>query len=656
MRCWGGSLLQGKKMANWVTNELKVTGEVTNLNLFANDIGSPQNPFNFKNLRELFGASWDSRDEGRFPKLVIDKKKKILTYTVDSVHAPLEELFAAISQKYPKLKFELFYIEEGPAFAGLIIYENGEESARAVTDQFEYNNKEELKLNKLKETLRSIALNPISDLIDPVDTDPSTELRKFFDQRFIDFLLPIFVNEMDPKVPIEDTRKLVKNSATSLLSEAFPLIPERCLNEDLAIYLCNVSQSFLKLVPPQYRTIDFYEKFVQQSNSEGNELYYIPEDFLTQGLIDFTLDRTIKSFRYLRKKYQTQELCIKAYQKVFESIKYIDTIFITKEMALDVIEKHTKLVCHLPEKYLSEEAIIKYITVYTGKLPLLILTGNADNDFSSAYVRWVPEKYFTKNLLIAIAIHHPMSLKEVPTEYLSEEILVKAVQGKSVNSNFLFEYGANDKLVLWLPESILTKKLLEETVFHFPHTLENLTEKMKEDIFSDYTFLQKFQENYLLNSSKFTRNKFSFYFTYLPKNAIDEKFVSDLITSTFLGKYPREFNEEAARQIPDHVLSTSFISNCIDLIVTKLDKSRNVSDFILYPCYKGNKFCYDTWVPKQFLTNELLEKITLLDPQALGKFPKSLVNKVIKNKLFTEKLISKYARNKEILNMIKRHL
>ena len=47
-------------MANWVTNELKVTGDVTDLNIFANDIGNPQNPFNFKKLRELFGASWDS--------------------------------------------------------------------------------------------------------------------------------------------------------------------------------------------------------------------------------------------------------------------------------------------------------------------------------------------------------------------------------------------------------------------------------------------------------------------------------------------------------------------------------------------------------------------------------------------------------------------
>ena len=619
-------------MANWVTNELKVTGDVTDLNIFANDIGNPQNPFNFKKLRELFGASWDSRDEGRIPKLSIDKKKQILTYTVDSVYEPLKELFSAIAQKYPKLNFELFYIEEGPAFAGLIIYENGEESASAVTDQFEYNRNDEVKLKKLKETLRTCLRPLASESIDPDNEDPFVNLKQLLDQKSMDFLLPIFTSAADPNASIEETRNLIKDTATSILWKVFPLIPEHCLDENLATHLCNISQSFLASLPPSYKNKSFYEKFVQQSNSGGGELYYIPEEFLTKAMIDFTLNRTIKSFRFLRRKFLTQEICLQAYKKDFESIQYMDSIYITKEMALDVIEKHIDLTCYLPEQYLSEEAITKYITTYTGFSPTKIMKGNADNDFSIAYLDWIPNKYFTKNVLHAIATYHPMSLRDVPIEYVSEEILLKGVQGKNVNANFLFKYGADDKRVLWPPKTLLTKKLLEEAVFHLPHTLENLSDKMKEDIFSDHSFLLRFQENYLINSSKFTRNKFSFCFTYLPHNALDEKFVSELITSTFL-ESRHEFNEDAARQIPNHILSTSFISKCIDLIATKLDKDRHISDFILYPCYKGNKFCYDTWIPKQFLTNDLLEKITLLDPHALKKLPKSLVKKVNKKNI-----------------------
>jgi len=641
-------------MANWVTNEFQVTGDVTELNIFANEIGSPKNPFNFKKLRDLFGASWDRRDESRVPKLSIDKKKEMLTYTVDSVYEPLEELFSAIAQKYPRLKFELFYVEEGPAFAGMIIYENGKESARAITNQFEYNRNEELKLNKLKETLRSEALNSPSELTETTKKDPFANLKQLMDQQSIDFLLPIFASASDPHTSIEDTKKLIKDSATSILWKVFPLIPEHCLDKKLTIHLCNLSQNFLNSIPPSFKNKDFYDKFVRQSNSGGGELYYIQEEFVTKEMIEFTLNRTVKSFRFLRKKYQTQEICRQAYKKDCESIEYMDSIFVTEEMALDVIENHPILICYLPELYLSEEAITKYITTYKGISPLKIIKGNADNDFSIASVDWIPKKYFTKNVLIAIATHHPMSLEDVPVEHLSEEILIRGVQGKNVNANFLFKYGDNDKQVIWIPKYLLTKQLLEEAVFYLPHSMENLSDKMKEDIFSDSSFLQRFQENYLLNSSKFTRNKFSFCFTYLPENALDEKFVSNLITSTFL-ESRHEFNEDAARQIPDHVLSASFISNCIDLIAPKLNKDRHISDFILYPCYKGNQFCYDTWIPKQFLTNEVLEKIILLDPQVIEKLPKSLINKVTKNKLFADQLKSKFARNKQILKIINNH-
>lgn len=110
-------------MPNWVYNTLRVKGTKKRLTQFAWAIGSPSAAFDWTKLATVVPMTWDARDERRTGELEVDGRD--LVYQFDTAWNPRLQLIEDLATRYPDLGFELHYVEEGPAFAGAVVYTQG---------------------------------------------------------------------------------------------------------------------------------------------------------------------------------------------------------------------------------------------------------------------------------------------------------------------------------------------------------------------------------------------------------------------------------------------------------------------------------------------------------------------------------------------------
>lgn len=116
-------------MPNWVHNTLRVKGTKKRLTQFAWAIGSPSAVINWAQLATLIPATWDSRDEQSAGQLEIHGRD--LVYEFDTAWNPRLQLIEDLAALYPDLTFELQYVEEGPAFAGAVVFRQGRKVGEA---------------------------------------------------------------------------------------------------------------------------------------------------------------------------------------------------------------------------------------------------------------------------------------------------------------------------------------------------------------------------------------------------------------------------------------------------------------------------------------------------------------------------------------------
>ena len=110
-------------MPNWVYNTLRVKGTKKRLTQFAWAIGSPSAAIDWTKLATVVPMTWDARDERRTGELEVDGRD--LVYRFDTAWNPRPQLIEDLAVRYPDLGFELHYVEEGPAFAGAVVYTQG---------------------------------------------------------------------------------------------------------------------------------------------------------------------------------------------------------------------------------------------------------------------------------------------------------------------------------------------------------------------------------------------------------------------------------------------------------------------------------------------------------------------------------------------------
>jgi hypothetical protein len=110
-------------MPNWVYNTLRVKGTKKRLTQFAWAIGSPSAAIDWTQLATVVPMTWDARDERRTGELEVDGRD--LVYRFDTAWNPRPQLIEDLAARYPDLRFELDYVEEGPAFAGAAVFAQG---------------------------------------------------------------------------------------------------------------------------------------------------------------------------------------------------------------------------------------------------------------------------------------------------------------------------------------------------------------------------------------------------------------------------------------------------------------------------------------------------------------------------------------------------
>lgn len=116
-------------MPNWVYNTLRVKGTKKRLTQFAWSIGSPDAAVDWKKLVTVIPNTWDSRDERSTGELEVDGRD--LVYRFDTAWNPRPQMIEDLAAQYPDLRFELHYVEEGPAFAGAAVFDQGRKVGEA---------------------------------------------------------------------------------------------------------------------------------------------------------------------------------------------------------------------------------------------------------------------------------------------------------------------------------------------------------------------------------------------------------------------------------------------------------------------------------------------------------------------------------------------
>lgn len=130
-------------MPNWCDNSTIITGSPEEISTFLNDFGNKTGNYQFKNIVPLprvhddddlndyyapvkaWGTKWDLiLDKDYWQMGMINDDEICLNYL--TAWSPPEEFWVAVSQKYPGLKIDLKYVEQGVGFYGNLIVHNGE--------------------------------------------------------------------------------------------------------------------------------------------------------------------------------------------------------------------------------------------------------------------------------------------------------------------------------------------------------------------------------------------------------------------------------------------------------------------------------------------------------------------------------------------------
>jgi hypothetical protein len=512
--------------------------------------------------------------------------------------------------------------------------------------------------------------HPIIDLVKKItsgenkkklDDQPESALREILhalDPKEVRFITSVYFFFLSPGHTPEGLKEFIQNSAEWIVRKTFPLIPEDCLNEELTIHLCNISRDFLSAIPAKFKNKKFYEKFIAQiSKSGGDELQYIPAEFLTAKMIKTVLQRDGRALVYLPFKRRTKEICKIAFHQHSDAIRYFPLECMTENIANEAVKRNVKNIPYLSNKFLTEDLVLQYLTHAPSRASVTIFDNRLEKDADITQVNWIPRSLYTNKVLEAIANFQPFDLKQIPADFLTEAILIKAVCSNYSNSNILFKYGKNDKKTIWVPKELLSIKLLQEAVLNAPETLKYLSNAKKKKIFSDSIFLAKFQQDCLVNLyKKYPRNPLKFCFSYFPENVFSLDFFSDLLVTIFIKDSWVFKGQETLKSLPESLLSTDLLLKGLEKLAVLVDKDRRLSEFIFALGYQGNRLTYRSWVPAKLLTRELLQKLVFLEPAALSILPKSAINKLVKDTAFIESLRSKYSRNKRVINIINEKL
>ena len=370
-------------MANWVNQRLRVFGSKADLEKFYKKTSTKESHFDLWHIHELVdGFECNSRDFERSDQIEIqdidqkDFPKKINSKLNGKQYSQIEtawgwrpELYLKLSQLFPNLILEVYYVEEGPEFIGAALYQKGQLYGESVAgieleglnyldeteEEFDWDQMESMHLKNIyagkivDHDLRAKKINEnrenqrnqykedqkksLSDILNDIQKNNySSKDAKKYEQKIIDVLTYDNANlDVIPK------KILTNNIIIAVLdknnSEGSKLTEDDC-SDELMMQLCQRGMARqISNLPRQVQQPQQLQTLLQ--NVQYNfDLKAIPENMRTNAVCWAGLEKgdVADNFELIPQKILTPEMIKFAVQQN-ALIDKLDPKLITKELA-----------------------------------------------------------------------------------------------------------------------------------------------------------------------------------------------------------------------------------------------------------------------------------------------------------------------------------
>ena len=257
-------------------------------------------------------------------------------------------------------------------------------------------------------------------------------------------------------IPSEMLTKDFLLSVVGISGVALKYIPLELIDVDIICNAVTQNKSAIQYIPKEYETDEIFIKILEiypekleyiidkkpllfeYMNNNSNlslglmekvvsakwgNLKYIPAEFITKEICDFSFNISWKSFQFFPDKYKTREMCEFVTGKSILFVEYCPIWFLTNEMCEAFIRKKRSLRC-IPNELRTE------------KLCLLAIQ-NDYQEFQSIPKNFLTEEFCIKSLRVNEKI-----IKFIPKELKTFEVY-KIIIEKVSFSNYFIEWLKN---------------------------------------------------------------------------------------------------------------------------------------------------------------------------------------------------------------------
>lgn len=498
-------------MANWVNQRLRVFGSKVDLEKFYKKTSTKESHFDLWHIHELVdGFECNSRDFERSDQIEIqdiaqkDFPKKINSKLQGKQYSQIEtawgwrpELYLKLSQLFPNLILEVYYVEEGPAFVGAALYQKSQLYGESIAnielegliyldeaeEEFDWDQMESMHLKniyagkKVDHDLRAKKINEnrenqreqykenqkksLSDVLNDIQKNNySTKDAKKYEQKVIDVLTYDNANlDVIPK------KILTNNIIIALLdkksSEGSKLSENEC-SDKLIMQLCQRGMAReISNLPTQIHQPQQLQTLLQNLKY-SLDLKSIPENMRTNAVCWAGLEKgNIKdNFELIPQKILTPEMIKFAVQRA-ALIDKLDPKLITKELAELAVNTKPETFKFVPLNLQSE------------KLVNIALNSNGTYSYCSLSVDHLKNPQLRNKKILKKILLKNISYG---LDTLSAEESIIIFGGKE-GSNFitkLLEQGSVRNIVENVPEKFIQKNhrkiiKLKDPVYGYPY-------------------------------------------------------------------------------------------------------------------------------------------------------------------------------------------
>jgi len=498
-------------MANWVNQRLRVFGSKADLEKFYKKTSTNESHFDLWHIHELVdGFECNSRDFERCDQIEIqdidqkDFPKKINSKLSGKQYSQIEtawgwrpELYLKLSQLFPNLILEVYFVEECPEFVGAALYQKSQLYGESIAiielegliyldeaeEEFDWDQMESMHLKniyagkKVDHDLRAKKINErrenqrnqyienqkksLSDILNDIQKNNySSKDAKKYEQKVIDVLTYDNANlDVIPKKIL--TNNIIIAVLNNNTSEGSKLTEDDC-SDDLIMQLCQRGMARqISNLPRQIQKPQQLQTLLQNVKYDF-DLKSIPENMRTNAVCWAGLEKGDEgdNFELIPQKILTPEMIKFAVQRR-ALIDKLDPKLITKELAELAVNTKPEAFKFVPIKLQSE------------KLVNIALASNGTYNYLKLSVDHLKNPQIRNKKILKKILLKNIGYR---LDTLSEEEFMMIFGGREGSSFItkLLEQGSIEQIVENIPEKFIQKshrkKIKEkDPVYGYPY-------------------------------------------------------------------------------------------------------------------------------------------------------------------------------------------